>query len=366
MTRTLFIVFCISLVLFTGTAFLIRAELAYAGVSPLFQNAQGQPDAQYFNSVVTLHRIMGYLSVILLGTIMANAARIGGAPLARIVMALGLLTSLAIGGVVMMASIQITSPSDHSVGWKLYPTLSTGPSSLLDHAVLSLGGNNLFFLIQMVKLLPLLAAASLYWGAYLMLSTLPKMRETAYIGFALTVITCLFVAQELLDTGVISMATPFLVLSIPLLVLCAIQMYFTRKPWLGMLAFGALVTSIGQWLLMGLRDVGYLVGTSVEVASQYTFPLGLAWFALPAVILFHTPTRLPRFAELFLAGTIVAAFWKWAGPLVTLGIQGLPTGYFDYPDAFADKQWDVTAYGLIFAATYAVILLTLLWMRKSD
>lgn len=359
MTRTLFFLTALVAMLATLTALLIRAELAYPGVSPLFSTADGAPDGRHFNVVSTAHAIFAYLAVILLGTTMCAAARIKGAPLAILFVVLGVLASMAVSALLVLAELPAPVDINTGVGWVLYPPLSTTlPDNLLDYGMRWLDVDPLMY-SDFTRVLILPAMAMLYLGAYAMLSTLPRFRWVGVLGALVVALTVTAMGPEIMQIDIPLGFMLFIAVLLPFIACASVRLIDDAPAWLLMLTVGALIIIAAQIGALSYPYGLYVNDTSAAVAATYTFPLGLTWFALPALMLFTHDTRLPAFAICACIGAISLGLALWLVPLFQMGVAGLPQRYVDYPETFAANNLAATAGVVIFALLYLAVVIVI-------
>lgn len=375
MTRTLFFLTALAAMLMTVTGVLIRIELAYPGVSPLFMAPDGFPDTPRFDAVFTAHALFSYLCVIMLGTTMCSAARDKAAPLGGFLVGLG--CALGVGVTVLMALAYLpplptagsTDALGTGVGWVLYPPLSTNAgTSLLDSLIALLAGDaapDPMLIASYLPQVPILPAMGmLYVGAYAMLSTQPGLRWVGMAGFALTLIVTLLVIPVLMDTGLPFGSIAYISLTLPFVACAAVRLSDDGPAWLMMLTFGAIITLIVQVVIITLPQSPATSGMVVTAAMAYIFPLGLGWFALPAVIMFAVPQRYSDAATLSAALFIAVALCLWLGQMVLLGLAGQPARYLDYPDAYAVRNLAASVAVGLFIVGYLGVITVLRRMTR--
>ena len=355
MTRPLFFLTALAAMLMAMTAILIRWELAYPGVSALFANADGTPNAQLFNRTSGFHSAISYLTAMLLGTTLCAEARRKGSGLAIVPLLLGLLLSvLVIAGLVL--TFFPTEPTvGTGTGWVLYPPLSTETSNLL-HKVLGALGIDPFSVVGVSHYLLLPAGVMLLLGCYAMVGTLDGNRLALLMGLMLAAITtAVIVAEARLGTGRLPLGS-FHTMTFPLILLLAIHLIDRATPWVMMLMIGLIATSLGHFAyITTIRPLGFNDGMET-IVPLYTFPLGIGWFALPAHVLFVREPRLPDWAAPAMAAALTVSLSLWLLPLVGLGRMGQPRLYVDYPQAFAPQNLVLSAAVFIFAALYLTLI----------
>jgi len=125
------------------------------------------------------------------------------------------------------------------------------------------------------------------------------------------------------------------------------------------MTIGLLLTIAAQIGLMVALLPHDIEGTSAQRVSDYIFPFGISWFALPAVMLFSHQTRLSALALWVSMGVISIGIALWAVPLLRAGIAGQAMRYVDYPSAFAADNLAATAGVLIFVFLFLGVLLAI-------
>lgn len=362
MTRLLFLWTAIAGSLFALTALLIRAELATPGISPLFSTADGAPDGAKFYATSIAHSMLAHLTVILLGTTMISAARDKGAPNVGIFVPLGAALATVLSLLLAISAIP-TSAFDGGTGagWVLYPPLSTS-ASLLDRMLMSVGIDPIL-LVYMPRILILLATTMLYIGAFAMVATLPRLRWVGLLGAGLSLLAVALQAPTILTTSLRDLSAGLAITTLPFAVLTAGALFFARPPWLILLSGGAFLSVAGTFLPRLTPDNVFLSDTVAAAALLYLVPTGLAWAALPALVMFwrgtsHGPWRAAVTTVLLWIGLAV-----WIVPLLMLGRVGMPILYPDYPNAFAELNLWTSRAVLTFAVFYAALLMRL-WRIK--
>lgn len=359
MTRTLFFLTALVAMLATLTALLIRAEMAYPSVSTLFLAADGVPDGQRFNVVGTAHAIFAYLAVALLGTTMCSAARIKGAPLASLFVGVGVMSSIAVAAVLVLAELPAPADIKTGVGWVLYPPLSTTlPDTLLDYVMRWLKIDPiLYFGFTRILMLPAMAMLSL--GAYAMLSTLPGYRWVGVMGALVVGVITAVAGHSIMQLEIPLGFTLFVLILLPFIACASVHLIDEAPAWLLMLTIGALIITAAQNAAVIHPGITFVRDTSAAVALTYTFPLGFAWFALPALMLFTHETRLPAMGIGACIAAIPLGLALWLVPLFQMGISGLPQRYVDFPSAFAAGNLAATAGVVIFALIYLAVVIVI-------
>jgi hypothetical protein len=355
MTRTLFFFTCLTVILVAATAVLLRVDLAYAGVSPLFSASEGKPDGHFFNNVARAHRMFCYLAVMLLGTTMISAARTKGAPLAGLFVAIGVILSLATAVLLILAQVPMTQPVEFGVGWTLYPPLSiAGPQTALNHLLSFLDVDPVFNRdITRIFILP--ATGLLYLGAYTMLSTEPGFHLLSVFGAILILLVITLSAPFILGTYLPFATIGFVTVALSLIACGAIRLVDGGPAWLLVMTLGMLVTTIAQIAALFITENLYLEGTNTATALLYIFPLGLAWFALPAVLMFAS-NRLPTWAPWVATGATIAGLSLWLAPMTRLGFAGQPAQYVDYADAFGADNLFLSTGAILFIVIYLFVI----------
>lgn len=127
-------------------------------------------------------------------------------------------------------------------------------------------------------------------------------------------------------------------------------------PWivtggLGVLGAAGLIAALRDNGAYGLHD------TYVDVAAAHGPLGGGVAFGLLALLAAHRPARLWRSVPAALALLALFALGRWFE--IRLGLDGRPTGYVDYPDAYARAHWRHGLAGVAFAAGAALCLAAL-------
>ncbi len=371
MTRTLFLLTCLAAMVMAMTAVLIRIELAEPGVSALFSGLDGAPDSAKFDRAVTAHTLFAYLAATLLGTTLCAAARKHGAPLAFLPMWLGVILSATLFIVITAAHIPASlmapeaAPSvaagadagtGTGTGWVLYPPLSTAPASLLDLGLTALDVEPLM-ITMLVHYLLLPAGAMLLLGLYAMTATLHGYRGMMAFGlFATLCVTAVILATPDFGTGQLPMAS-FNIAALPLLAVLSIHLIDQPTPWVMLMALGLLATLAGQIAIISLNAPFSFQNSMAQIVPLYIFPLGIGWFALPAVILYDRRSRLPDWAAPAVALALTSTLLLWLSPLMFLGRRGQPARYPDYPEAFAASNFGASLAVGLFILTYLGVVI---------
>lgn len=361
MTRALFSLTCIATALVALTTIVIRWELARSGVT-FFLTSDGQPNGHLFNEAVRAHTLLCHLAVLLLGTTMSAAAAEKGAPLARIFAWLGVILANVLTLTAVLAVLppfggsNATPDTGVGVGWTLYPPLATYPFSLLQQLVPQLDP---FLMGYFTSLSALPANAMLYLGAYAMAATLPQMRWLSYAGLV-TVIAALVLTTRTMRTVDVPYEGAWIAaLVVPFLAAAIYQLRNQRASWLTVLTFGMLIATLTPAYLVNSVYMPVLRGTTSMAALQYMFPMGLAWFALPALMLYRTPTRLPVCAIRTLLVAVTSGLAIWLLPLFQTGRLGQAARYVDYPPLLEPANMIVSIGVTLFAVLYLATLIIL-------
>jgi len=364
MTRPLFFLTALAGMLMAMTAVLIRMELAYPDVSPLFMTETGHADSQRFIATSTLHRIFGYLAVILLGTTMCAEAHLKGVRPAILPMVIGAGLSGLLVVALVLANLPHTPEDSTGVGWVLYPPLSADPVSYSPYftTVLDWVGLDPLHLPNLASYLLLPAAVMLLLGCYAMTATLPKCGWILFAGLALSVATVAVILTAPQTRGGYFPLGAFHVLTFPLLIPLTIHLIDRATPWVMLLTLGLVATSIAQVTVFSIVPSAGRGGTTADIVPLYVFPLGISWFALPALFLFARTPRWPDWCAPVAAFALTGSLAVWLFPLLRLGQEGQPTLYLDYPDTFAGLNLKTSAAVLIFVA---VFLTTLTLARRA-
>jgi len=355
MTRTLFFLTALAAILAATTAILIRIEHTNLSVSFLFQLADGSADNNRFFKTSVFQTLISQLSVILLGTTMASAARTKGSPGARFVTGIGCAFAAYTFIVIVLAFTPVPAANEVDSGWVIYQPLSTSTSSPISQSVLGLLPDHLRldpFAHHQTKLFFLSAAAMLFLGAYAMLATLPSFRSLQTLGIILTAIVTLPVAQ------LIPMEPPaiyggfYLALVVPLLICASIRLIDAAPSWLLILTIGVIITSAAQIILLILA-VNNSTGTVFDAAALYTFPLGIAFFALPALILFDRDTDLSTLGVTATLAAITIPLTLWVTQMASMDLNGLELATtVDSQPEFAAENLMTTTNIVIFILLY--------------
>lgn len=371
MTRTLFFLTALAAMLMAVTAVLIRIELAYPEVSALFTDADGFPDGSRFAKTATVHTMIGYLCVILLGTTMCAAARNRAAPLGRLFVSVGSVLAFGVAALMVLAELPPLGGSEATtqnvgsgVGWVLYPPLSTSvPTSLLENIGAMVGDiglvDPLFFAVRLPQLLILPALGMLYLGAYAMLSTLPSLRWSGIFGCVLVVVVTILVIPQLMETDLPFGTVGLVALTLPLVAIASVRLIDDGLGWVLLLTLGALLTLAVQIIVLLLPQSAATNGTMLTPAMAYIFPLGLAWFALPALIIYRSKSDLSEWVVIAITACITVTLALWLAPMMQLGFLGQPQRYVDYPVAYAPLNLVVSVAVGLFALVYLVVITAL-------
>ncbi|MCF2872285.1 hypothetical protein L0664_14510 [Octadecabacter sp. G9-8] len=357
MTRTLFFCTAIMACLATVAAAMIRYELAFPGVSALFMGANDVPDGRKFNLVASFHGLFSYLTVMLLGTTMAAAARDKGAFFAGPMVAIGLVF-VTLPALVFAAAFLPAFPDASGTALSVTLYQSPAPVSLLDQ-LLGYAPATSWLTIQMHQLFLLPAAGLLFLGAFAMLSTQPRFKWVGFVCLIAMAGTFGFVAPGFLDLRYPFASAMIIFAALPLLICCVVCLFFARPPWLVVMTIGNAATIAALSSFAFRTDLGGLADTMFQAAVLYVFPLGLTWFALPAVMLFTHPTRLPTWSIWAMPVVIAANLSLWILPMMQLGRMGMPRQYSDYPSAFAALNLTMSLAVGVFIALYLAILITI-------
>ena len=361
MTRTLFFLTALAGMLAALSAIMIRIELTYPGVSPLFQNADGFPDGQHFNTVATAHAVFTHLCVTLLGTTLCAAARGRKAMLASVFTGLGIAASLMITSLIVLAEIPTsavtTTVENIGAGWALPMSLAPNrPASALE-LLMQWTQFNPILAVDFTRFLVLPAIGTLMLGLNAMLSTVAGFRWVGVLGAVITLGTLIVMAPRFLNFDLPLGATGFVILFLPFIACASIRLIDEATPWLLMVCVGAIVVMVAQFLVLLVPNLNNLTETLAAAAMFYVFPLGLAWYALPAVLVFTHPTQLTTGAIFGCIGTITLGLCLWIVPMVTVGVMGQPARYVDYPDPFATLNLNITTGAFLFTLIYLGVII---------
>lgn len=345
MTRTLFFFTALFGMLFAMTAILIRVELAYPGISPLYFTPT---DGANFEATTVFHGIFGYLFAILLGTTMSAAARRKGAILAGIWMWIGILITIVTVVAVIAGEFALTIDQGGGVGWVLYPPLATTQNPF-DGLLAELWPEAP--VQDATRLLFVPAASLLVIGASMMVATIPKLGWLSALATVLVILVAVLAMPQVVY-GAPMLYVPFYAIAIlPLLAAAAVRLSDDAPPsWLMLLTLGLIATLVG--LIANSTIPLFSIGdTSAEIAVLYIFPLGWCAFALPALILYTRDTALAPWGLGAVFGALTLTMGQWIYAWVQLGLAGQPIRYVDFPDTFAATNLTVTTSVLAFAVT---------------
>lgn len=362
MPRILFFFTALAAMIATLTAVLIRAELAQPGITPLFTTQMGEPDGAAFTKTSALHGLMAYLTITLLGTTMAAQARTRGALFATPTLIIGLVFSLSM---VTMLALSLLGPDPAKVataGWSVYLPVSMadavhswaaslGPS-LVDRL---LGGEQAAF----ASLLLLPAAGVLLMACYVMLGGEPGLRWIGAVGAPLIIGCSVLVDQMPRETPLIIMLSVYVLAVLPFLAAACVRMTDGPPAWLIVMTLGLMIAVSGTLIAVAVLPTFGFGRTMTDVAILYVFPLGLAFFALPALILYPGPTRMPMVLIWLTAPVIAGAMALWIMPLILLGLKGQPMFYADFPQAFARENFAASVWVGLFVVLYLGVLTAL-------
>ncbi|WP_375281671.1 hypothetical protein [Pseudooctadecabacter sp.] len=341
MPRILFFFTALAAMVATLTAVLVRAELAQPGLSPLLTTPMGDANGTAFVKTSALHGLTAYLTITLLGTTMAAKARARGALFATPTLIIGLVFSLSMVAMLVMSLLGPDTGEVAAAGWTLYlpdslrdPAQSVAASfgpSLVDRL---LGGEQAAFASLM--LLP--AAGVLLMACYVMLGGEPGLRWIGATGAPLIIGCSVLIYQMPRETPLIFMLSVYVLAVLPFLAAASVRITDEPPAWLIVMTLG-MMAALGGILVAvtALPSFGF-ERTMTDVAILYIFPLGLGFFALPALILYPGPTRLPMTVIWLTAPVIAGAMALWIVPLIFLGLSGQPVFYADYPEAFAREN----------------------------
>lgn len=124
------------------------------------------------------------------------------------------------------------------------------------------------------------------------------------------------------------------------------------------------------WRVLDVHgDTSFFNDTYYMLALRHSLSVALILFALANVSIWlgtHR-VRLNVFITLILAAPIVASGAAYARQQAILGLQGMPRGYADYPQAFADGQRSASMLAFIMTAFLVIFLLRLaIAYRRRD
>ena len=125
-----------------------------------------------------------------------------------------------------------------------------------------------------------------------------------------------------------------------------------------LVALGLLATLVAQIPVISASGPLAPRGTLAQIVPLYVFPLGIAWFALPALFLFDRRSHLPDWAAPAMALSVTATLALWLTPLLFLGRRGQPSRYLDYPEVYATSNFGVTFAVGLFVVTYLAVVIT--------
>lgn len=338
MPRILFFFTALAAMLAALTAVLMRAELAQPGLSALYSTPSGEPDRASFVKTSTLHALTAYLAITLLGATMAAKARTRGAMFATPTMIIGLVFSLSMIAMLMLPQLGPDTADLMTSGLTVEVPESLGGPSQLSATPFGLplvdgllGDEPLAF----SRLLLLMAAGILLMACYVMLGSEPGVRWIGAAGAPLIVGCSVLIAQMPRETPLIFMLSLYIPAVLPFLAVACVRMTDEPPAWLIVMTSGLLIAMGGTlFAASALPSFGFAT-TTMDVAILNMFPLGLAFFALPALILYSGPTRLPMAAVWLVAPVVAGAMALWIKPFISLGFNGQPILYQDYSQAFA-------------------------------
>lgn len=376
MTRSLFFLFSLVAMIATLSALAIRLELAAPGVSALFQDDSGAPNGAGFGVVAMGHALFGYLAVMLLGTTMIAAAREKGARLAGLFMWTGLLICAVTALVILSNVVPLRWFADLSPntvggdpGWTLYPPLVDAPQqTVLGYLANLIRPETSFFSPDLLvytdlsryALLP--AGVLLFLGAFTMLSTERGMSWLSLVGAVSVVIVATLTTPLLLESEMPFIAVGWLLPALILLACGAIRVLDGGGAWLFVMTLGTLIMTLAYVAVLVHPRTLMAAGTTADIAVLYVFPLGLAWFALPALILYRFGTSLEDTALWAVCAGLTLGLIVWLGPIFHAGHIGQPNRYVDYPDAFAVANMTASIGAFIFTA---LMLSAIVFLRRN-
>lgn len=358
MTRPLIYLTALACVLTALTALTIRYEMFEPGVTALFTDANGNPKGLLFNDLIFAHRMLCATAVMFLGALMTSLARAGGAILATPMMVLGTAAGLATLVMVVLSLFPLPiAPTPNEVGWILYPPLAL-PQTLLERLLTAIGLNpDLMLLIG--PYIFLAALFGLFSGAFMMLATLPMTRWIGVIGMAFTATALLPSFDRLGEMTNIEPIKAIYPLAAVFVIIATAFLVKHPRPWLIVLTLGTAIALGFHAVMLSRIDFYYIHGTTVQLGLNYIFPLGLAWFALPAAILMYGDKEPPLALAIATPFVITSALGAWIAPMIAVGRMGQPHSYIDYPDAFADHNYTISIAVLAFVIAYPALLVTL-------
>jgi len=372
MTRTLFFFTALAAMLFAVTAIVIRVELAHPDISSLFavihEDGTIEGDRFKFKLVLKLHALFGYLAAMLLGTTMLSAARQKKALGVTPMLILGALACGALVGSLLIMSINVSPALEARPGWVLYPPLSAQGTGAFPPGTNFLPADVFSFVTVFTSpLAPFsqnamngliaVSAALLFSGAYAMLSTIKGFRAMALLGQLIALGTSLLFVGTM-DGGQLHLMVMLFALPVlPLIGCAAIRLIDPNPPaWLIVLTLGALILLVAEYVVF-LNGI-YVFATRGAASSvvPYVFPLGLAWFALPALLLFTHDTRLPGWMVWAIPPILCVPFLMWVIPFFGVRSEGISEGSLAYPAEFGGDQIIMTSGTIIFIASYLAVI----------
>lgn len=356
MTRTLFFFTALVGMLMAVSAILIRVELAYPGLSGLFNGLDDAQDGRHFAAVAQSHTVFGYLAVTLLGATMAAAARTRQATLGTPTMVVGLCIAGVLALVLLLGEIPAdlltgsdTAPADIlGSGWTFY-----GPNQSILDLALGWVGIDPLLLPGLTRVLTIPALFILLLGAYALLSTEPGLRLVGIGGGLIALIVVCTSAAAVMNVNVMMGNALYLLAILPFVIGASVRLVDESPSWLLMLMIGVLVMAAAHIGLTLLPNPSRFDGTQAAAVLGYLFPLGIGWYGLPALMLYTHPTRLPDLAIWVLSGIITLGLAIWTVPMFSVGANGQPLAYVDFPDTFAARN---------LAASTGVVLFTMIYL----
>ena len=154
----------------------------------------------------------------------------------------------------------------------------------------------------------------------------------------------------------------WLIASFLLLACGAIRLVDGGPTWLLFLTLGALVSTLAHIALIIHPDTALADGTMASIMTLYVFPLGLAWFALPAMMMFRDGSHMSETQLWAMTGALTLGLILWIGPLLHAGHMGQPFRYVDYPVAFATPNM---AASIAVVAFGALMLAVVVFVRRT-
>lgn len=357
MTRTLFLLTALTAMLAATTAVLLRAEMAYPGVSALFESTDGFPDIARFETVVVVHGLVSFLAATLVGAYMASVAQARGARLGGFCLWAGVLAALA----VLVIMVVVLSPAllaglaadTQGADWGLFPPVSAdGPRSVFGTLLAAPDADFNSFSNNLNRYLLLPAAFSVFLGAYALVSTEPGFGVLSVVGAPLVILLTVMNVSLISAPDPFSMSMLFFLLSLPLLTCASIRLIDTATAGLIVLTVGMIASITGYWLMVLVSQAAFLSNSLIEPIAAYVFPLGFVWFALPATMIYARTSQIAGWAPWAISVALCLGLALWLTPLFQLIQEGQAPHYIDYPEIYATTNLQATAAVALFAVIY--------------